>query len=81
MAARKKPMWMGCLLLGAGEYFDTYFRLLREDCISAIRHSIAYVREHGLGRNGPKQEREADDNVFRATLKGFTVGKGASVRG
>ncbi|CAK9052475.1 unnamed protein product [Durusdinium trenchii] len=60
----------------AGEYFDTYFRLLREDCISAIRHSIAYVREHGLGRNGPKQEREADDNVFRATLKGFTVGKG-----
>eukprot|EP00913_Durusdinium_trenchii_P031784 g29768.t1 len=59
-----------------GEYFDTYFRLLREDCISAIRHSIAYVREHGLGRNGPKQEREADDNVFRATLKGFTVGKG-----
>eukprot|EP00435_Cladocopium_sp_Y103_P053980 s593_g17.t1 len=59
----------------AGEYFDTYFRLLREDCLSAICHSFAYVKQR---RHQSDAEMEATGNVFKATLKGFTVGKGDS---
>lgn len=59
-------------LLHPGDYLDTYFRLLREDCISAIRQSIADVRDRG--KNADKAK--ADGNVFNAKLKGITVGKG-----
>ncbi len=59
-------------LLHPGDYLDTYFRLLREDCISAIRQSIADVRDRG--KNADKAK--ADGNVFNAKLKGVTVGKG-----
>ena len=56
-----------------GEYFDTYFRLLREDCVSAIRQSIANVRDGG---ERLRSQVEAVVNVLKAGLKGFTVGKG-----
>ena len=55
-----------------GEYLDTYFRLLREDCLFSIRQSLADLRDRGEAA----QRAREDQNVFRAKLKGFTISRG-----
>ncbi|CAJ1404526.1 unnamed protein product [Effrenium voratum] len=51
------------------DYLDTYFRLLREDCISSLRKSLADLRDRGE----QAQHAQEEGNAFRAKLKGFTA--------
>eukprot|EP00439_Symbiodinium_sp_Y106_P009193 s3245_g1.t1 len=52
-------------------YLDTYFRLLREECLAAIRNTLYHV---GNGHMEAEQIRR-DGNIFDACLTGFNVSR------
>ncbi|CAE7822084.1 ZNFX1 [Symbiodinium sp. CCMP2592] len=52
-------------------YLDTYFRLLREECLAAIRSTLHHV---GNGNMEAEQIRR-DGNIFDACLTGFNVSR------